>query len=207
MASVACSRADQGDPSGVGLHDRRRRRTFLIGVHGPQVERLVRQEGRERITSGGSSRPRRASSASTPVVASSVSQPPSTRTRPAHLARGRRRPRQPRSPEAVTREDDPIGIAVAEQSHALGDRDGVALEDIEVVAAVLGRRVGQAVTAQVQSHEPSRATAPGEPAGLVPRSSPSDRARGSPRSQAPWGWRADRPNRGNGCGRRRHLRP
>ena len=118
------------------------------------------------MTSGGSSRPRRNSSASTPVVASSVSQPPSTRTRPAHLApRSAAARRSHDRPEPVTGEDDPIGLAVAEQSRALGDGDGVARQDIEVVAAVLGRRVGQAVTAQVQSHEPSRAAAPGEPAG------------------------------------------
>ena len=70
----------------VGLDDRRSRRAILIGVPGRRIERRpVRQERvSDRMTSGGSSRPRRNSSASMPVASSRSSQPPSTRTSPAH---------------------------------------------------------------------------------------------------------------------------
>ena len=155
------------DPPGVGLHDRRQRRTFLIGVPSPRIERLPVHEAASEHHLG------RFVEAAQELVCVDAGRGCERLPAAVHEDQtgasgpevgGRPRSRDDR-PEAVTREDDPIGIAVAEQSRALGDRDGVASQDIEVVAAVLGRRVGQAVTAQVQSHEPSRATAPGEPAG------------------------------------------
>ena len=134
-------------------------------VAGSNRDRSRRYAVRERMTSGGSSMPRRNSSTSMPVLASRDSQPPSTSTRPAH--------RSPSSTAAVaatiapnpwpasTTRDPPPGRG--EQPGSLGDRHDVGREDRQVVRAVIGRGVREAVPAQVHRHDPSHAVRASQP--------------------------------------------
>jgi hypothetical protein len=63
----------------------------------------------------------------------------------------------------VAREDDGVGW-LDQDARALGDSDDVVAEKLEVVGAVLGRSVGQAMTPQVHGDEPHNARGPAEPA-------------------------------------------
>ena len=99
--------------------------------------------------------------------------------------------------EPVTGKDDPFARLV-EQARTLGDRHDVVGSSSEVVGAVLGRGIGQAVAAEVHRHdrepaawaaEPSRDRRP-DPGGLaqpVDHDGPGrPRASGGPPQSRKW---------------------
>ena len=146
---AACGRVDGTTlPACVSTTVARAARSWSASqLDGSNAARSARNAVIERMTSGGSSRPRRNSSTSIPLAASSASQPPSTSTSPAH------RSARSAAAQAATMAPNPWPARTTrsrgsrQQPGSFGRGEHIAREGRRVVA--LGRGVGQPVAAQV----------------------------------------------------------